>query len=96
MANKIRYVTPDGKIAYAEAPLIKPVDVLGEKGFSVYHSPIIVTPNGVYKSQYIKPRFFSEEVADQRDAAEIRRKQTDEKVKQMFSGKEYAKLGGLA
>ena len=50
MANKIRYVTPDGKIAYAEAPLIEPVDVLGEKGFRVYHSPIIVTPTGVYGS----------------------------------------------
>lgn len=96
MSNKIRYVTPDGRIEYAEAPLIEPVDVLGEKGFRVYHSPIIVTPTGVYGSQEIKPRFFSEEVADQRDAAEIRRKQTDEKVKQMFSGKEYAKLGGLA
>lgn len=95
MANKIRYVTSDGNIEYADAPLIKPIDVAGEEGFGVYHSPIIVTPNGVYKSQHIKPRFFSEGVADQRDAAEIRRKQTDEKVKQMFSGKEYAKLGGL-
>ena len=95
MANKIRYITPDGNVAYADAPLIKPIDVAGEKGFGVYHSPIIVTPTGVYRPQEIKPRFFSEEVADQRDAAEIRRKQADEKVKQMFSGKEYAKLGGL-
>lgn len=96
MANKIRYITSDGNIEYADAPLIKPIDVAGEEGFGVYHSPIIVTPNGVYKSQHIKPRFFSEEVADQRDAAEIRRKQADKKVKQMFNGKEYAKLGGLA
>lgn len=95
MANKIRYITPDGNVAYADAPLIKPIDVAGEKGFGVYHSPIVVTPTGVYGSQGIKPRFFSEEVADQRDAAEIRKKQADEKVKQMFSGKEYAKLGGL-
>lgn len=95
MANKIRYVTPDGRIEYADAPLIKPIDVAGEEGFGVVHSPITVTPTGVYKPQEIKPRFFSEEVADQRDAAEIRRKQADEKVKQMFSGKEYAKLGGL-
>ena len=50
MANKIRYVTPDGRIAYAEAPLIKPIDVAGEEGFGVLHSPIVVTPNGVYKS----------------------------------------------
>ena len=50
MANKIRYVTSDGRIEYAEAPLIEPVDVLGEKGFRVYHSPIIVTPTGVYGS----------------------------------------------
>ena len=95
MANKIRYVTSDGRIEYAEKPSIKPLNINGEEGFGVVHSPIIVTPTGVYRPQEIKPRFFSEEVADQRDAAEIRRKQADEKVKQMFSGKEYAKLGGL-
>ena len=49
MANKIRYITPDGNVAYADAPLIKPIDVAGEKGFGVYHSPIIVTPTGVYR-----------------------------------------------
>ena len=64
MPNKIRYVTSDGRIEYADAPLIKPIDVAGEEGFGVYHSPITVTPTDVYKSQYIKPRFFSEEVAD--------------------------------
>ena len=49
MANKIRYVTSDGRIEYADAPLIKPIDVAGEEGFGVYHSPIVVTPNSVYK-----------------------------------------------
>ena len=95
MANKIRYVTSDGRIDYAEKPSIRPLNINGEEGFGVYHSPITVTPTDVYRPQEIKPRFFSEEVADQRDAAEIRRKQADEKVKQMLSGKEYAKLGGL-
>lgn len=93
--GKIRFVDSEGNIREDERPLIKPLLVNGEEGFGVYHSPIVVTSNGVYKPQDIKPRFFSEEVADQRDAAEIRRKQADEKVKQMFSGKEYAKLGGL-
>lgn len=91
--GKIRYVDSQGNIRESERPLVKPLTINGEEGFGVYHSPITVTPTGV--SQDIKPRFFSEEVADQRDAAEIRRKQADEKVKQMFSGKEYAKLGGL-
>ena len=95
MPNKIRYVTSDGRIEHAEKPSIKPLNINGEEGFGVAHSPIIVTPTGVYRPQDIKPRFFSEEIADQRDAEEIRRKQEDEKVKQMFSGKEYAKLGGL-
>ena len=93
--KRIRFVDSEGNIREDERPSIKPLLVNGEEGFGVYHSPIIVTPTGVYRPQEIKPRFFSEEVADQRDAAEIRRKQTDEKVKQMFSGKEYAKLGGL-
>lgn len=93
--EKIRYVDSQGNIRESERPLIKPLTINGEEGFGVYHSPITVTPTGVYRPQEIKPRFFSEEVADQRDAAEIRRKQADEKVKQMFSGKEYAKLGGL-
>lgn len=93
--KKIRYVDSKGNIREDERPLIKPLLVNGEEGFGVYHSPITVTPTDVYRPQEIKPRFFSEEVADQRDAAEIRRKQADEKVKQMLSGKEYAKLGGL-
>lgn len=93
--GKIRFVDSEGNIREDERPLIKPLLVNGEEGFGVYHSPIVVTSNGVYKPQDIKPRFFSEEIADQRDAAEIRRKQADEKVKQMLSGKEYAKLGGL-
>ncbi len=93
--KRIRFVDSEGNIREDERPLIKPLLVNGEEGFGVYHSPITVTPTGVYRSQEIKPRFFSEEIADQRDAAEIRRKQADEKVKQMFSGKEYAKLGGL-
>ena len=93
--ERIRFVDSEGNIREDERPLIKPLLVNGEEGFGVYHSPIIVTPTGVYRPQEIKPRFFSEEVADQRDAAEIRKKQADEKVKQMFSGKEYAKLGGL-
>lgn len=92
--TKIRFFDQHGNIGYAENPLVIPIDVAGEEGFGVLHSPVVVTPQSTTK--YIKPRFFSEEVADQRDAAEIRRKQTDEKVKQMFSGKEYAKLGGLA
>ena len=50
MANKIRYVTSDGRIDYAEKPLIRPLNINGEEGFGVYHSPIVVTPNGVYKS----------------------------------------------
>lgn len=95
MSKKIRFFDQHGNIGYAENPLVIPIDVAGEEGFGVLHSPIVVTSNGVYKPQEIKPRFFSEEVADQRDAAEIRRKQADEKVKQMLSGKEYAKLGGL-
>lgn len=81
--KRIRFVDSEGNIREDERPLIKPLLVKGEEGFGVYHSPIIVTPTGVYRSQEIKPRFFSEEVADQRDTAEIRRKQTDEK--QMFS-----------
>lgn len=94
--EKIRFVDSEGNIREDERPLIKPIDVNGEEGFGVYHSPIVVTPNGVYKPQEIKPRFFSEEVADQLVDNEIKRKQADEKVKQMLSGKEYAKLGGLA
>ena len=47
MPNKIRYITSDGRIEYAKAPLTKPVDVLGEEGFGVYHSPIIVTLTGI-------------------------------------------------
>lgn len=93
--EKIRYVDSQGTIRESERPLIKPLTINGEEGFGVYHSPITVTPTDVYRPQEIKPRFFSEEVADQRDAAEIRRKQADEKVKQMLSGKEYTKLGAL-
>lgn len=92
--KKIRYVDSQGNIRESERPLIKPLTINGEEGFGVYHSPITVTPTSV-KILDIKPRFFSEEVADQRTANEVRRKQADEKVKQMLSGKEYAKLGGL-
>ena len=95
MGNKIRYVDSQGNIRESERPLVKPLTINGEEGFGVYHSPITVTSTSVKNTGYIKPRFFSEEVADQRTANEIRRKQADEKVKQMLSGKEYAKLGGL-
>lgn len=93
--EKIRYVDSQGNIRESERPLIKPLTINGEEGFGVYHSPITVTPTDVYRPQEIKPRFFSEEVADQLVENQIRKKQADEKVRQMFSGKEYAKLGGL-
>lgn len=93
--EKIRYVDSQGNIRESERPLIKPLTINGEEGFGVYHSPITVTPTDVYRPQEIKPRFFSEEVADQLVENQIRKKQADEKVKQMLSGKEYAKLGGL-
>lgn len=96
MGKKIRFVDSKGNIRYDENPLVIPIDVMGEEGFGVYHSPIVVTPRSTTSARYIKPRFFSEEVADQLVDNEIKRKQADEKVKQMFSGKEYAKLGGLA
>lgn len=95
MANKIRYVDSQGNIRESERPPVKPLTINGEEGFGVYHSSITVTPTSVENTGDIKPRFFSEEVADQRTANEVRRKQADEKVKQMLSGKEYAKLGGL-
>lgn len=94
MGKKIRYFDQHGNVGYAENPLVMPVDVLGEDGFRVLHSGVTITPKSTTK--YIKPRFFSEEVADQLVDNEIKRKQADEKVKQMLSGKEYAKLGGLA
>lgn len=93
--KKIRYVDSQGNIRESERPLVKPLTINGEEGFGVYHSPITVTPTSVENTGYTKPRFFSEEIADQRTANEVRRKQVDEKVKQMLSGKEYAKLGGL-
>lgn len=91
--TKIRFFDQHGNIGYAENPLIIPIDVAGEEGFGVLHSPVVVTPQSTTK--YIKPRFFSEEIADQLVENQIRKKQADEKVKQMFSGKEYAKLGAL-
>lgn len=94
MGKKIRFFDEHGNVGYAENPLVIPIDVLGEDGFRVLHSGVTITPQTTTK--YIKPRFFSEEVADQLVENEIKRKQADEKVKQMLSGKEYAKLGGLA
>lgn len=94
MGKKIRFFDEHGNVGYAENPLVIPVDVLGEDGFRVLHSGVTITPQST--TQYIKPRFFSEEVADQLVENEIKRKQADEKVKQMLSGEEYAKLGGLA
>ena len=94
MGKKIRYFDQYGNVGYAENPLVMPVDVMGEDGFRVLHSGVTITPQTATK--YIKPRFFSEEVTDQLVDNEIKRKQADEKVKQMLSGKEYAKLGGLA
>lgn len=89
--EKIRFFDQQGNIGYAENPLIIPIDVSGEEGFGVLHSPVVVTPQSTTK----KPRFFSEEIADQLVENQIRKKQADEKVKQMLSGKEYAKLGAL-
>lgn len=94
MDKKIRFFDEHGNVGYAENPLVIPIDVMGEKGFRVLHSGVTITPQS--NTKYIKPRFFSEEVADQLVDNEIKRKQADEKVKQMLSGKEYAKLGGLA
>lgn len=95
MDNKeIRYFDRYGNVRYAKNPLVIPIDVMGEEGFGVLHSGVTITPKPATK--YIKPRFFSEEVADQLVENEIKRKQADEKVKQMLSGEEYAKLGGLA
>lgn len=94
MDNKeIRYFDSYGNVRHAKNPLVIPIDVMGEEGFGVLHSGVTITPKS--NTKYIKPRFFSEEVADQLVENEIKRKQADEKVKQMLSGKEYAKLGGL-